>query len=1074
MKFNSGRYFIATLLAVLGLMPLCSTRAAGPDRPRIESIHISNQTVTVTVHVPAGIRKVTLESRARVDAGAWVPRAVERLDGSGGVVTFRLPLSAQLELLRVRGDETEPLPAAFYSGAKEFGGPVSAPIDDLLMRKVGFDTVPSPRETTDGGARTVVESDIWRIHGDTLYFFNQYRGLQVIHLAEPDSPRLLGTLALAAAGEQLYVLSVPKTGADRVVLLARNGCGWANDNNSQILIVDPTPAPNAPPILLNRVELPGSILESRLVGTALYVASQTYRPTPVPPGTTQVGNFLWQWEYGIQITAIDLADPDTPQRRDSLWLPGHGNVIHAKDRFLFVVLNDPNNWWQSQVQLLDISAPDGTLRLAGTLRAAGRVADKFKLNLDGEVLTVISEVNLWSPAGQAVSVLETFSLADPAQPRKLGHLEVGHGESLYATRFDGRRAYLVTFLRVDPLWVVDLRDPAQPRVYGELEVPGWSTYIHPLGDRLVAIGPDSATGQRIAVSLFDVRDPAHPALLARVPLGENYSWSEATWDEKAFAVLPEAGLILVPYQSWDHDGQIARVQLIDLGADTLKLRGIIEHAFQPRRAALHSERILSVSGREFLSVDATDRDQPRVTAHLELSWPVDTVLPAGEYLVEVSGGGWFTPAQPDVVRVVRAVAPAEVLQQFALPAGGRLLVAARDDATLFVIQADSGESPAYRKEISPAELRSRVRVTAFDLAALPKLKVRGTWEGEVPLLGWGQSFQAHWVRPGLLVLASRGGGWGWWSGPLELVLWPGRIARPGLGLWWPGGSGGRLLAFNVTDPAAPGLVSDLDLSASGWFAPESFTAGGLLYLSRQSTEFRPGVRRPGQPDPPSYELIHPDGTRQIVTPPVGIWVTRHFLDVVDYSDPAAPTVRPPVNLPGQLVGVAAEGALLFTSGPHWDEWGQSDGVEYLDACAYDGVAASHVASLKLPAEWPRAYTVNDAGWVLVARPAHAPTEGGRLEAWRLNTEGTFVGGAETPLKQPADQLKALGQLLAVRTGTSVAVFQFTQTAWTPLEQTLVSGCYWPDLTRAVADPARALWLPLGEYGLLTVPLTRAP
>jgi hypothetical protein len=1080
MKPNVCRMFIASALAVVGAVLLSSARAAGPERPRIETISVSGQTVAVTVRVPAGIRKVTLESRSRVEAGAWVPRAVERLDGTGGVVTFRLPLSAQIELLRVRGDASEPLPAAFYAGTNKFGGAVSTAPQSDLVRNGSFDglTGTPPAEVGGGGERAVVESDIWRLRGDTLYFFNQYRGLQVIRLTPPDAPRVLGTLPLAAAGEQLYVVSDPKTGADRVVLLARNGCGWGNDNDSQVLIVDPAPGGSAAPAIVTRVELPGYIQESRLVGTALYVATQTYRPAPAKPGTDQSGE-SWLWEYGTQVTSIDLADPDAPQRRDALWFPGYGNVIHATDRFLFVALNDPDNWWQSQVQLLDCSASDGTLRLAGSLHAAGHVADKFKLNLDGDVFTVISEVNRWSPSGRAVSVLETFSLADPARPRKLGQLEVGHGEGLYATRFDGSRAYLVTFLRVDPLWVVDLRDPAQPKVFGELEVPGWSTYIHPLGDRLVTIGVDNTAGWRVAVSLFDVRDPAHPALLARVPLGENHSWSEATWDEKAFAVLPEAGLILVPYQSWSENGQGARVQLIDLGPDSLKPRGVVEHAFQPRRATVHGERIVSVSGRELLSVDASDRDQPRVAARLELSWPVDSVLLAGEYLVEVSGAGnWFDPATPSVVRVVRAATPDEVLGQFTLPAGERLLAAARNDTALFVIQAGSIETPAPGKEDAPTEPKSRVRVTAFDLAALPALEVLGSAEVEVPLLGWGQSFQALWPRPGLLVLASQGGGWGWWRGPLGpgIEIGFGGAATPGRGLWWPGGTGGRLLAFQVADPATPRLVSDLDLGAgqNWWFAPETFTAGGLVYLSHQASEFREGVRLPGQPDPQPYEVVLPDGTREIIKPPVGVWVTRHFLDVVDYADPATPTVRPPVNLPGPLVGLAAEGALLFTRGPHWDAQGLSDGAEYLDACAYDGVTVSLVASLKQPAEWPRAAAVTDAGLVCVARPAASQADGGVLEAWRLNAGGAFELWATAALKQPADQLRALGPLLAARTGPSVTVLQTTDSGLTPVGQTLVAGCYWPDLTRAVAEPGRALWLPLGEYGLLTVPLAPAP
>jgi len=182
---------------------------------------------------------------------------------------------------------------------------------------------------------------------------------------------------------------------------------------------------------------------------------------------------------------------------------------------------------------------------------------------------------------------------------------------------------------MDPLWIVDLSDPKTPLIAGELQVPGWSTYIQPLGDRLVAIGINDTNDWRVAVSLFDVHDPAKPSLLSKVPLGVNNSWSEANNDEKAFSVLPDSGLILVPYQGYETNGYASRVQLIDLGADSLKARGTIEHSFQPRRATLHNDRIYSISGKELLTVDAANRDTPVVRSDLELSWSVNRVFPLG-------------------------------------------------------------------------------------------------------------------------------------------------------------------------------------------------------------------------------------------------------------------------------------------------------------------------------------------------------------------------------------------------------------------------------------------------------------
>ena len=43
-------------------------------------------------------------------------------------------------------------------------------------------------------------------------------------------------------------------------------------------------------------------------------------------------------------------------------------------------------------------------------------------------------------------------------------------ESVMAVRFIGPRAYIVTFERTDPFYIFDLTDPAEPKKLGELEV----------------------------------------------------------------------------------------------------------------------------------------------------------------------------------------------------------------------------------------------------------------------------------------------------------------------------------------------------------------------------------------------------------------------------------------------------------------------------------------------------------------------------------------------------------------------------------------------------------------------------
>ncbi len=135
--------------------------------------------------------------------------------------------------------------------------------------------------------------------------------------------------------------------------------------------------------------------------------------------------------------------------------------------------------------------------------------------------------------------------------RTLGSLEgIAPGETIQSARFLEDTLYLVTFLNTDPLFVVDLSDPYSPRLLGELIVPGFSSYLHPLNDGMLAgVGSDNWT---FKVSLYDVSSPSAPRELETL-MAPSYSWSEANWDHKA--VLFDAGRswMLVPYTAYDQN-----------------------------------------------------------------------------------------------------------------------------------------------------------------------------------------------------------------------------------------------------------------------------------------------------------------------------------------------------------------------------------------------------------------------------------------------------------------------------------------------------------------------------------------
>ncbi len=143
---------------------------------------------------------------------------------------------------------------------------------------------------------------------------------------------------------------------------------------------------------------------------------------------------------------------------------------------------------------------------------------------------------------------------------KLGGL--ARGEKIYSARFMGDKVYLVTFKKVDPLFVIDASNPTNPQVLGELKIPGYSDYLHPFGENyLIGLGKDAigaeegdfAWYQGVKLSLFDVRNVSNPVEIASYKIGDRETESLALHDHKAFLFNPTSGLLVIPISLYEVD-----------------------------------------------------------------------------------------------------------------------------------------------------------------------------------------------------------------------------------------------------------------------------------------------------------------------------------------------------------------------------------------------------------------------------------------------------------------------------------------------------------------------------------------
>jgi len=298
-------------------------------------------------------------------------------------------------------------------------------------------------------------------------------------------------------------------------------------------------------------------------------------------------------------------------------------------------------WWfwrnndfedATNIHAFDISDSDATSYL-GSGRVTGTVQDQFSMSEFQGSIRIASTSDIWGrwwldsemdengepifngPSNQ-VTILQhegNDCLISPCNSLiQVGIVDdIAPNETIWSVRFIGNRGYLVTFENIDPLWVIDLSNPLDPIILGELEVPGVSTYIHPINENTlltIGIGPgedglglDWSTTQ---ISLFDVSEPTNPTLADSMSVspaytddncedirncGWSWSWSEATYEHKAFSYWAPEDLLAIPlstyryfynesnYYNYEY---ISMLKLINVDIENLSLsnHGEIEHS----------------------------------------------------------------------------------------------------------------------------------------------------------------------------------------------------------------------------------------------------------------------------------------------------------------------------------------------------------------------------------------------------------------------------------------------------------------------------------------------------------------
>ncbi|MGN7477017.1 beta-propeller domain-containing protein [Solibacillus silvestris] len=301
------------------------------------------------------------------------------------------------------------------------------------------------------------------------------------------------------------------------------------------------------------------------------------------------------------VSAIDVSNAKSNEWKTESFL-GNSGQMYMSEKAIYIASMNRYGFWPA----VDIVSPDETtsnimparennettiykisidktaVKMTAQGKVTGAVLNQFSMDEhDGHFRIATTEGNAWGT--EANSKNHLFIL--DANLKQVGAVnDLAKGERIYSARFIGDKAYLVTFRETDPLFVIDTQNPKAPKVLGELKIPGFSNYLHPIGENhLLGIGYDTEVRmekgakepvvltQGMKLSLFDVTDFNNPKEKQAVVIGGRGTYSSVQYDHKALFRDPRQNYYGFPVTIYSPTDEEDRLKYEGTGAQIYKV-----------------------------------------------------------------------------------------------------------------------------------------------------------------------------------------------------------------------------------------------------------------------------------------------------------------------------------------------------------------------------------------------------------------------------------------------------------------------------------------------------------------------
>ena len=483
---------------------------------------------------------------------------------------------------------------------------------------------------SETGLQVLLSTAWWGVYGDRFTtpdgWLDEQVSLKSFDLTDPENPALTSELSIEGAlvtsrrtGDEIHIISRHAPNIEGLVTYPQTEEEVASN---EAILAEASDEDVLPEIRIN-----GELVSPLTLDSCYRLDPEHPLAVPAPGDSTITTMLTVSANSGEILRSACTSEPVTGVYMGETYvalthvrwdLEEGGTMVHLLDRDSFDYMGSEKvegDLYSGGNADFRISESSGAVRLV-TTQWTGDPEDSFRHRL----YVVRPE-----PSAPELEVLGL--LGDDPEAR------IGKpNEDLYGVRFMGDRAYMVTFERIDPLYVIDLSIPSAPAIVGELEVPGFSDLLHEVSDDLL-LGLGSSERRFPKLELYNVSDVSRPISQGLIELGADLDWgySPAQYNRYAFSYLAgdTVDRLTVPYAAGGVEDGICCIQV-----DRIALFEITDKA-SPAQAAI------SAVGEVTLTAGSVDGDT-RVVLDSDALYVISRT--------DLLGGFWSNPEAVSSIR----------------------------------------------------------------------------------------------------------------------------------------------------------------------------------------------------------------------------------------------------------------------------------------------------------------------------------------------------------------------------------------------------------------------------------------